>query len=446
MFFVLFLVENLTVFNEKERRIALIPCIVMTLCQFWHTHTIQVWGFNRLSSQRFCQNLLSNRRKSTSHFLFIVTAHSGLVGNYEETMEFKESIRLLSERINEYKNILHSEEETKRFLILPFIEALGYDVYNPFEIISELKCDIGIKNGERVDYAILINNKPIILIECKRCEERDLTPHINQLYRYYIASPETKLGILTNGIVYRFYADLQRPNIMDAQPFYEIDMSNISDSEIEELKLFCKSYFNIDAILNFARERKYKKELETLIKNELLSPSADLVRYFIQKVYNENVNQDTFNKLSCLVKSIISDTYKTLKTPTSISVNQTQIPIYAKTVKNYSDKDYSRYSVNGEGNYGKCRTPAIVVETYLRNRGALTIDELKNTFPSDLQGSHGVVRDELEVKDKELHRFIPLIFGNKRIYVSNQWTPANFSKFMHYVNSNIEGITIKKVE
>ena len=90
--------------------------------------------------------------------------------------------------------------------------------------------------------------------------------------------------------------------------------------------------------------------------------------------------------------------------------------------------------------------PAIVVETYLRNRGALTIDELKNTFPSDLQGSHGVVRSELEVKDKELRRFIPLIYGNKRIYVSNQWAPANFSKFMHYVNSNIEGITIKKVE
>ena len=86
MFFVLFLVENLTVFNEKERRIALISCIVMTLCQFWHTHTIQVWGFNRLSSQRFCQNLLSNRRKSTSHFLFVVTAHSGLVGKKFYTM------------------------------------------------------------------------------------------------------------------------------------------------------------------------------------------------------------------------------------------------------------------------------------------------------------------------------------------------------------------------
>lgn len=400
----------------------------------------------RLSSQRFCQNLLSNRRKSTSHFLFGITPYSGLVGIYEETMEFKESIRQLSERINEYKNILHSEEETKRSLILPFFIVLGYDVFNPSEFISEIKCDIGIKNGERVDYAILNDNKPVILIECKHCGVRDLTPHVNQLYRYYNASPETKLGILTNGIVYRFYADLQRPNIMDAQPFYEIDMSNISDSEIEELKLFCKSYFNIDAILNFARERKYKKELETLIKNELLSPSDDLVRYFIQKVYNENVNQDTFNKLSCLVKSIISDTYKTLKTPTSISVNQPQTPIYAKTVKNYSDKDYSRYSVNGEGNYGKCRTPAIVVETYLRNRGALTIDELKNTFPSDLQGSHGVVRSELEVKDKELRRFIPLIYGNKRIYVSNQWAPANFSKFMHYVNSNIEGITIKKVE
>lgn len=378
----------------------------------------------------------------------------------EEIMEFKEQISQLSERINTYKDMLHSEDETKRSLILPFFMALGYDIFNPSEFISEIKCDIGIKKGERVDYAILKDSKPIIIIECKHCGIKDLTPHLNQLYRYFNASKSTKFGILTNGIVYKFYTDFETSNIMDEDPFWEFDMSNIDNDDIELLKMFCKISLDIDSILKSAKERRYKKELEErleqerkelehklgiLIRRELQSPSDDLIRYFIGKVDNGNITQECFDTLSHLVKNTIGEILNTPKIVTSISQPQ-NTNVYTKTLKNYSEKDYSRYSVNGEGNYGKCKTPAIVIQTYLQNRGVVTIDELKDVFPNHLQGSHGVVRDELEIREKEFHRFIPLILGNKRIYVSNQWTPTNFQRFMQYVNLNIEGITIKKVE
>ena len=356
--------------------------------------------------------------------------------------------------------MLHSEDETKRSLILPFFMALGYDIFNPSEFISEIKCDIGVKKGERVDYAILKDSKPIIIIECKHCGIKDLTPHLNQLYRYFNASKSTKLGILTNGIVYKFYTDFETLNIMDEEPFWEFDMSNIDKDDIELLKMFCKISLDIDSILKSVKERRCQKELENklererkelenklgiLIKSELLSPSDDLIRYFIGKVNNGNITQECFDTLSHLVKNTIEEILNAPKIVTSISQPQ-NTNVYTKILKNYSEKDYSKYSVNGEGNYGKCKTPAIVVQTYLQNRGIVTIDELKDVFPNHLQGSQGVVRDELEIREKEFHRFIPLIWGNKRIYVSNQWTPTNFQRFMQYVNLNIEGITIKKVE
>lgn len=197
-------------------------------------------------------------------------------------MDFKDQIHQLSERIDKLRDNIHTEEATKTALILPAIASLGYDIFNPLEVIPELDCDIAKKKGEKIDYAILKDGLPVMLIECKAWQQ-DLNLHDTQLKRYFVAS-NARFAILTNGIEYRFYTDLEKSNVMDEKPFLVIDMLNISDADIEQLKKFHKSYFDESNILSTAQELKYTLEIRNILTSILESPDADFVRFLIKKV------------------------------------------------------------------------------------------------------------------------------------------------------------------
>ena len=128
-------------------------------------------------------------------------------------MDFKDTIKQLADRIEKLKDNIQTEEATKNAFIMPFINALGYDVFNPLEVLPEMTCDIGTKKGEKIDYAIMKDDQPILLIECKHWKQ-DLNLHDNQLLRYFNVS-KAKFGLLTNGIIYRFYTDLKESNISE---------------------------------------------------------------------------------------------------------------------------------------------------------------------------------------------------------------------------------------
>jgi hypothetical protein len=119
-----------------------------------------------------------------------------------DTMDFADTFKLLADRVNRLRDNIQTEEATKNALIMPFIQTLGYDVFNPLEVVPEYITDVGIKKGEKIDYAIFKDGHPAILIECKHWRE-NLDLHDGQLLRYFHVS-KAKFGILTNGIVYRF--------------------------------------------------------------------------------------------------------------------------------------------------------------------------------------------------------------------------------------------------
>lgn len=215
-------------------------------------------------------------------------------------MDFKDTIKQISERIEKLKENIETEEATKNAFIMPFINALGYDVFNPLEVIPEMVCDIGTKKGEKIDYAIMKDNEPIILIECKHWKQ-NLNLHDNQLLRYFGVS-KAKFGLLTNGIVYRFYTDLKQPNVMDDKPFLEVDLTDIKENQIEELKKFHKSYFDIDSIINSASELKYMGELKSIIKDEFSNPSVELVKLLASRVYDGSMRQTIIEQFTPLVK------------------------------------------------------------------------------------------------------------------------------------------------
>ncbi|MES2629550.1 MAG: type I restriction endonuclease [Bacteroidota bacterium] len=198
-------------------------------------------------------------------------------------MDFKDEIRQFGERVEKLKAQINTEEATKNALIMPFIKALGYDVFNPLEVVPEFIADIGIKKGEKVDYAIMKDDQPVILVECKHWGA-SLDPHNSQLFRYFHTT-KAKFGLLSNGIIYRFYTDLIEPNKMDDKPFFEFNVTDIKDNQIEELKKFHKSYFDVGNIQNTASELKYMSELKALIHVEFQSPSEGFVKFFAKQVY-----------------------------------------------------------------------------------------------------------------------------------------------------------------
>lgn len=220
-------------------------------------------------------------------------------------MDFKDSIKQLAERVEKLKDNICTEEATKNAFIMPFINSLGYDVFNPLEVIPEMTCDIAMKKGEKIDYAIMKDGEPILLIECKHWAQ-DLNLHDNQLIRYFNVS-KAKFGLLTNGVIYRFYTDLIEPNKMDEKPFLEIDITDIKDSQIEELKKFHKSYFDIEKILSSASELKYTGELKTIIAKEFANPSPEFVKFFAKQVYDGMITSKLLDQFTALTKKSIGN-------------------------------------------------------------------------------------------------------------------------------------------
>jgi hypothetical protein len=219
-------------------------------------------------------------------------------------MDFKDLLKTISDRIIALKDQIHTEEATKNAFIMPFLQALGYDVFNPLEVVPEYVTDIGTKKGEKIDYLILRESQPIILIECKH-HKQNLDLHDGQLLRYFHVS-KAKFGMLTNGIEYRFYTDLVEPNKMDEKPFLSFNLTEIRDNQIEELKKFQKSTFDVANIVNTASELKYMSELKNALSTELTNPSDTFVKHFAKQVYDGMITPKVAEQFTVLLKRTIA--------------------------------------------------------------------------------------------------------------------------------------------
>ena len=217
-------------------------------------------------------------------------------------MDLKDQLKLIADR-TKHKESIQTEEATKNAFVMPFLQSLGYDVFNPLEVVPEFIADIGIKKGEKIDYAIFKDGHPTILIECKDWRQ-NLNVHDGQLLRYFHVS-KAKFGLLTNGIVYRFYSDLVAPNKMDEKPFLEFNITEIKDNQIEELKKFHKANFDAESIVNTASEMKYMNELKHLLHQELTEPSSEFVKYFAKQVYPSVVTAKVQEQFTVLTKNSI---------------------------------------------------------------------------------------------------------------------------------------------
>lgn len=220
-------------------------------------------------------------------------------------MEFEEKIGQMSDKVEKLKDSIATEEATKNALIMPFIaQVLGYDVFDPTEVIPEFVADVGVKRGEKIDYALVLDGEVQILIECKKVGAPLTFENASQLYRYY-ACTKAHIGVLTNGQTWNFYMDLDEKNKMDDKPFLVLDLLDIDKSALPALQKLTKPSFDLDAIASSAENMKYLSALRPIVADELKNPSDDLVRLFAGKVYDGILRQNVIDRFRPLVEKSI---------------------------------------------------------------------------------------------------------------------------------------------
>lgn len=215
-------------------------------------------------------------------------------------------LRQLSERIPSQLPHINTEEATKNSLVLPFISALGYNVFDATEVTPELTADVGVKKGEKVDYAIQRGGEPIILFECKTAGVDLDRAHISQLFRYFTVT-DARFAVLTNGVLYRFFTDLEARNRMDSKPFLEVDLLNLSDPMLRELAKFHADVFDEDSILETASELKYTRAIKRILSDELTNPSDEFVRLFASQVYSGRMTKAVREQFERVTKQALRE-------------------------------------------------------------------------------------------------------------------------------------------
>lgn len=197
----------------------------------------------------------------------------------------KDALHELANKIQSFKKDISNEEATKNSCILPFLSILGYDIHNPQEVIPEYNADIGIKNGEKVDFTIVIDNEASILVEAKTIGT-NLNKHYSQLFRYFSVVDGAKVGILTDGVEYQFYTDIKIPNKMDQEPFFVFNIFNFNDKDYKYLTKFKKENFNVNKIKKAAEKLYYEQEIDQIVSNLLANPNDDFVNLILSEFYD----------------------------------------------------------------------------------------------------------------------------------------------------------------
>jgi len=221
-------------------------------------------------------------------------------------MEFDERVAALATKVRNQRDAIQTEEAAKNAFVMPFISMiLGYDVFNPLEVIPEFTADVGVKRGEKVDYAIMRDGEVQILIECKQPSDSLKIEHASQLYRYFSVT-NARIAILTNGQVYHFYTDLDAPNKMDVKPFLVLDLEDIDDALLPELRKLTKEVFDLDSIISAAEELKYLGQIKRAMAAQFKEPEDEWVRFFTTRVYEGSFTQKVREQFRSLVTKAAS--------------------------------------------------------------------------------------------------------------------------------------------
>lgn len=219
-------------------------------------------------------------------------------------MDLETRIADLSKRAQEHREVLLTEEAAKNALVMPFLQALGYDVFNPSEVVPEFTCDVGIKKGEKVDYALCRDGKVLVLVECKPASSELSINHASQLFRYF-GTTDARLAVLTNGVVYKFFSDVDTPNRMDDKPFFTFSLDAVRKGDIRTLAAFTRQTFDIEKIVEEAGNLKTQSLVYKELLKEFEEPSEEFVRLIAGRVHSGRLSTQVRDMFKALIVNSI---------------------------------------------------------------------------------------------------------------------------------------------
>lgn len=334
-------------------------------------------------------------------------------------MELQEKLKAFAAKVPDLLDNAKTEEATKTSLVMPFFNMLGYNVFDPTEFCPEYTADVGIKKKEKVDYAILNDGEPAILVECKPSTD-DLSKHGSQLFRYF-STTSAKFAILTNGVIYKFYTDLDETNKMDLVPFMEFDLLNMKDQFINELAKFEKSNYDQDKIFSTAEDLKYSSLIKEYLKNEMANPSEEFVRLVLTDIYDGVKNQKVIEKYTPLVKRAFNSFVNDL-------VNQKISS--ALTPEDFEDAAESDATDSTDS---KIITTESELESFYIVRGLLAgIAPVDKVHYRDTESYFGILYD-----DNNRKPICRLIFGAKKMQIQ---IPDENKSFTRYYLESLDDI------
>ena len=220
-------------------------------------------------------------------------------------MELEAKLAELTKTVRDHREVLLTEEAAKNALVMPFLQALGYNVFNPSEVIPEFTADVGTKKGEKVDYAVCNDGKVSILVECKPAASDLTINHAGQLLRYFSVT-DARIAILTNGVIFKFFSDIDSPNKMDAKPFFTLDMEAVKKGDIRTLENFTKGNFNIETIVVEAGNLKMQSLVAKELEKEFAEPSEEFIRLVANRVHEGRVTASIKESFKSLIVASIN--------------------------------------------------------------------------------------------------------------------------------------------
>lgn len=221
-------------------------------------------------------------------------------------MSFKEDVADLAKRAISAQTVAHTEEATKTAVVMPFLRTLGFDVFDPAQVIPEFIADVGLKRGEKVDYAIKISGKIEILVEDKSLTTSLSDAEFSQLFRYFHVT-EAKLAILTNGQNFWFFTDIDAENKMDQTPFFKFDLLSYDDGDLKELEKFHRSTFDIARIQSAASSLKHTKAAISYLEEQWANPDDDFVRLVARRFYEGKLTASVVEALKPVIRRAFYD-------------------------------------------------------------------------------------------------------------------------------------------
>lgn len=221
-------------------------------------------------------------------------------------MDLEASMADLAAKLRQHREILATEEAAKTTLVLPFLRALGYDIFDPAEVKPEFTCDVGTKRGEKVDYALCVGGEITILIECKPVTSDLSIKHASQLFRYFAATT-ARVAILTNGVIYQFFTDSERTNMMDEKPFFTLNLENYRKADLKHLAAFARADFNVEQIVNQAGALKLQTQVTAELRKEFAQPSEELVRMIAARLHDGRLTEQVRERFSAVIVQAIGN-------------------------------------------------------------------------------------------------------------------------------------------